>query len=583
MSSLLMRFSGARVHRHILQRGVVRPSLNVLPRNISAPLILPRRALTTLLESEAAAGSGGSPKNAFLLGSAFAIGALGIGFVRTHNDRHPHHASERSLFASENEQFHLGGAGGAASATEPPLADHDIFEDAFSDRIYANEPVLELLRALVVFTVCSSPLAVKIAPLVLDFALAHPVLCAPVLFLTKHSVYRHFVAGESMDSALVRLSSLRRNGTDAILTLCIEDADPTFVPSLTDSSVMVQDVETDDATRDHNALDVIRTLERSAGVEGVAFFSLKITSLCDPSLLGKLTKVIGDLETETSGRVTATMAYAYLNERERREYDLLMKRLHTICRTASDKGLPLLFDAEQTHRQPAIDFLVLDLSKTYNAPPPDVGIEFVPILYNTFQMYLRNELQVLKNSLSIAEEDGFVLGIKLVRGAYMDTEREAARREERPSPIHPSKECTDAAYNEALALALSLVPRDKSPFSDEFSGAGTTAIMAATHNHDSVQFVKTYMTNNGIPRAHPRVHCAQLFGMANTLTVSTSRAGMNSVKLVPFGLMEETMPYLVRRMVENNSAVEPLRLERNLVVNEIFRRIIGLVYPSMPF
>src|SRR5690606_32567238 len=181
-----------------------------------------------------------------------------------------------------------------------------------------------------------------------------------------------------------------------------------------------------------------------------------------------------------------------------------------------------------------------------------------PVVYNTYQIYRHDKLAALKADYALAETDGFWLGAKLVRGAYMEIERERAQEMGYPSPIHPNKAATDRDYDDAIRFCLDHIER--------------VGLMAGTHNELSSKLLADEMDRRGIARAHPHIHFAQLLGMSDHISFNLSENGYNVAKYMPYGPVKAVMPYLFRRAEENTSVAGQTSRELQLIIKEKKRR-----------
>ena len=210
----------------------------------------------------------------------------------------------------------------------------------------------------------------------------------------------------------------------------------------------------------------------------------------------------------------------------------------------------LFFDAEESWLQDSIDHLVNMMMKRYNQEKA--------IVYNTFQMYRHDRLQFLIDSQNNAKKQKFILGAKLVRGAYMEKERERAYENNYDSPIHPNKSATDDAFNTALKFCV--------------DNLENIALCNATHNSDSNRYLAELLVANEIDRNHPHVMFAQLMGMSDNITFNLGDAGFYVGKYVPYGPVRDVVPYLIRRAQENSAVTGDMSREYALVMEEIKRR-----------
>ena len=278
--------------------------------------------------------------------------------------------------------------------------------------------------------------------------------------------------------------------------------------------------------------ETIRAIDFAATNASVPVVSSKISGLARFELLEKIS------------------ANVELNSVEQEEYKNILKRVDSICYHASKKRVGVFFDAEESWIQDAIDNLVNKMMHRYNKKEVFV--------YNTFQMYRHDRLQFLIDSFTKAKKEGYLLGAKLVRGAYMIKERERAEEMGYPSPIHPNKAATDDAYNMAIRFCL-----------DNYK---EIASCNASHNAESVQLQADLIAHKGITPNHKHLNFCQLYGMSDHLTFNLAAAGYNVAKYVVYGPVKEVLPYLVRRAQENSSVTGDMSRELGLIMQEVKRR-----------
>jgi proline dehydrogenase len=235
---------------------------------------------------------------------------------------------------------------------------------------------------------------------------------------------------------------------------------------------------------------------------------------------------------------------------EEQEWSRVMARYHEVCKLAKAKDVEVLIDAEETWMQNAADELVEEMMKTYNTG--------VPIVYNTLQLYRWDRLDYLMELHKRAKKDGFTLGIKIVRGAYMEKERERAEENGYPSPICESKFATDQNFNETLKYILKHLEN--------------ISLFVGTHNEDSSYLAMELMDKFKIPKNDNRVWFGQLYGMSDHISFNLANQGYNVAKYVPFGPVKDVMPYLIRRAEENTSVAGQTNRELNLLKTEKKRR-----------
>ncbi len=282
----------------------------------------------------------------------------------------------------------------------------------------------------------------------------------------------------------------------------------------------------------HTMKEAIRAVEFAERTQAVPVVSAKITGMARFGLLESVQK--GEpFTTET-----------------RTEYKIVLKRLDAICHVAAQRGVSIFFDAEESWIQDSIDHLVTVMMRRYNRGKV--------VIYNTFQLYRKDRLQFLFDSYNLAKKGGYQLGAKLVRGAYLDKERERAEQMNYPSPIHENKAATDDAYNTAIRFCV-----------DHYEDL---ASCNASHNQGSMLLQAQLIAEKSITRNHTHLNFCQLYGMSDHLTFNLSAKGFNVAKYVPYGPVREVIPYLIRRAEENSSVTGDMGREYELVDKELKRR-----------
>jgi proline dehydrogenase len=221
-----------------------------------------------------------------------------------------------------------------------------------------------------------------------------------------------------------------------------------------------------------------------------------------------------------------------------------------ICEYAHSIDQPVFIDAEETWIQGAIDLLAMTMMQKYNSD--------APIVFNTIQLYRHDRLDYLKESHQKAKEKGYIFAVKLVRGAYMDKERERASEMGYESPIQPDKESTDRDYDLAVDYCLENI--------DDI------AFVAGTHNEASVQHLAQKMEERKLEHTHPHIFFSQLYGMSDNLSYVLARNDYNVSKYVPYGPVADAVPYLIRRAQENSSVQGQMSRELDLIKKELERR-----------
>lgn len=335
-------------------------------------------------------------------------------------------------------------------------------------------------------------------------------------WITRKTIFRQFVGGKSLLECIRTIEKLATLNTLTILDYGVEGKE-----------------EEEDFNR--TLRENLRAIEFAAGNVNVPVVSTKITGLASNALLEKV---------QRGEELTPAEAEAF---------GAVVRRVESIAFTAFEKGVAVFIDAEESWIQDPIDDMVLSVMKKYNRQKV--------VVYNTYQMYRQDRLEVLRKHAAEAEREGWMLGAKIVRGAYMEKERERAARMGYASPIHPDKASTDKAYNEALRFLV-----------DNYLRIGSCN---ATHNTESCRLMAQWIDDLGAPRNHPHLNFSQLYGMSDTITFNLASAGYNVAKYVPYGKVQEVIPYLIRRAEENTAVTGEMSRELDLIQREIRRRQRG--------
>ncbi len=336
----------------------------------------------------------------------------------------------------------------------------------------------------------------------------------PIEGIIKATIFRQFCGGETIDDCNHTIEVLDRYGVGTILDYSVEGK---------------FEEEDFDATCE----EIIDTLRKAKDNPAIPFAVFKVSGISRHGLLEKLN--------DESNELTDT---------ERKEFADVFNRVDSICKFANEIGKPVFIDAEESWIQDTIDRMVMSMMKRYNKEQA--------IVFNTLQMYRHDRLAYLKNCISIAKREGFHLGVKIVRGAYMEKERERAAQMGYPSPIQPDKETCDKDFNEGLYLLL--------------ENLDFCAVCAGTHNEDSSLLLTQWMQELNIQKEDKRVYFAQLLGMSDHISFNLSANGYAVAKYVPYGPIKEVMPYLLRRADENTSVAGQTGRELTLISKEYRRR-----------
>lgn len=244
-----------------------------------------------------------------------------------------------------------------------------------------------------------------------------------------------------------------------------------------------------------------------------------------------------------------------LTSEEEEQLTRMLQRINTLATEAERLGVRLMIDAEQTYFQPAIARLTMEMMKKFNTTQP--------IIFNTYQCYLKNSFNSFVIDLEQARRECFHFGAKVVRGAYMEQERARAFDLGYEDPVNPDYEATSRCYHRTMDVALEYI-----------HSHGDANIMIASHNIDSIKYAISRMESLDVPRDGGKVFFGQLLGMCDQVTFPLGQAGYSSYKYVPFGPVDDVLPYLSRRCQENRSLLDGVKMERSIIRKELLRRIL---------
>lgn len=335
----------------------------------------------------------------------------------------------------------------------------------------------------------------------------------PVEGIIRRTVFQQFCGGTNLDECARTAAELGKHGVLTVLDYGAEGKQC-------------------DADFDKTAGEFVRALQFAAAQPSVPIISCKVTGLTPFSLLEKI----------SSG--------APLSESDKTAYRKAFDRLDGVCAQAERSGVGLFIDAEESWIQDAIDQMTNEMMERYNRSSV--------VVYNTFQLYRHDRLDYLKKSYLQAQEKGYLLGAKLVRGAYMEKERARADKLSYHSPIQPNKTICDRDYDSAVVFCVQ--HHDK------------IGSCLASHNAKSTLLQVELMQQLGIAKDHPHLSFCQLYGMSDNLTFNLAKAGYRVAKYVPYGPVRDVVPYLIRRARENSATGNEVSRELQLIRKEIARR-----------
>lgn len=368
----------------------------------------------------------------------------------------------------------------------------------------------ELDRAYFLFKMISNEPLVRIGTAVTNFALkAH----LPVEGLIRATVFDHFCGGVNEEDCLPVIDRMYTKGVSSVL----------------DYSVEGQEVESHFDAAMEKTLKIINFADEKKSMP-IAVFK--------PTGFGRFHLY------QKKGEGKA------FTPQEQEEWDRVVARFDKVCKLAKEKEVEILIDSEQSWMQDAADDLCEAMMRKYNTG--------IPIVYNTLQLYRWDRLDYLKALHERGQKDGFTIGAKIVRGAYMEKERERAEDKGYDSPICATKEATDLNFDETLDYIL--------------KNLDTISLFIGTHNEQSCYLAMQIMTDLKIDKSDNRVWFGQLYGMSDHISFNLAADGYNVAKYVPFGPVKDVMPYLIRRAEENTSVAGQTSRELMLLKTERKRR-----------
>lgn len=386
-----------------------------------------------------------------------------------------------------------------------------------TERIFDNTEIAfalksdsELERAYFLFKMISIEPLVKIGAAATNFAIkAH----LPIEGLIRSTVFDHFCGGVNEEDCLPVIDRMFEKGVSSVLDFSVEgkENDKEFDAAMTMTLKII------DFANEKEAMPI-------AVFKPTGFGRLK------------LFEKVGNKD--------------QLTEKEQEEWQRVVNRYDAVCKRGKERDIAVLIDAEESWMQEASDILVREMMEKYNTEKP--------IVFNTLQMYRTDRLDFLKAEHQLAKEKGYYLGMKLVRGAYLEKENERAEAKGYPTPMCPNKAATDKNYNDAIAYMVEHI-EDMSVFN-------------GSHNEESSYLMMKIMKEKGLKNNDERAWFGQLYGMSDHISYNLADKGYNVAKYVPFGPVKDVMPYLIRRAEENTSVAGQTGRELALLKKEKQRR-----------
>ncbi len=382
-----------------------------------------------------------------------------------------------------------------------------IFEN--TKTAFALKSDTELDRAYFLFKMIQNEPLVRIGTAITNFALkAH----MPVEHLIRASVFDHFCGGINEDDCLPVIEKMHLKHVHTTLDYSVEGKE-------------------DETQFDLTVDKILQNINFAQEKQSIPFAVFK------PTGFGRI-----DLYEKVSNHIELT-------KEEEEEWSKVVKRFDTVCKVAHDKNVSLLIDAEESWMQDAADELIEEMMEKYNQKKA--------IVFNTLQMYRWDRMDYLKALYKRAQKKNYFIGMKVVRGAYMEKERERAKEIGYKSPICDDKQATDENYNTAIEF---MIDHEK------------LALFAGTHNEESSYQLMELAKQKNILKNDNRLWFGQLYGMSDHISYNLADAGYNVAKYLPYGPVRDVMPYLIRRAEENTSVTGQTSRELKLLKTERKRR-----------
>ncbi len=368
----------------------------------------------------------------------------------------------------------------------------------------------DLQRARLLFSTIAHPGLVKLSKSLTYFALS---LHIPVSWAIKPTLYKHFVGGITLAECEKTVKLLSKYKVKSILDYSVEGGK--------DQKAMQRTLD-----------ETLRSVIHAAKHPDIPFSVFKPTAFASQKVL-TLASENKNIDAETAKAI-----------------QFFRDSVEKLCHTAWENDIPIMIDAEDSWYQPFVDQVVTEMSEKYNTQKA--------IVYNTLQMYRTDRLEFLEEALRKAEKGNYFLGMKFVRGAYMEKERKRAEEMGYPSPIQPDKAATDRNYDAGIAFSVAHIDR--------------ISVFNGSHNENSNRVLTEIMEKQGLARNDDRIWFSQLYGMSDHISFNLADEGYNVAKYIPYGPVRNILPYLLRRAEENTSIAGQTGRELGLLEKERNRR-----------
>ncbi|MCO4783024.1 MAG: proline dehydrogenase family protein [Candidatus Cloacimonetes bacterium] len=375
---------------------------------------------------------------------------------------------------------------------------------------FSSKSDFDLKRANLLFRILSNPVINKVGATLTQKALDYKLPIEPLILST---IYQQFVGGTSPEKCIKSINELSKYNIETVLDYSVEakKTNEGFDQTVQEISSLI------DFSKDH---------------PGLTFTVVKMTGIASFELLEKISSNVS------------------LSSEEQKEWDKSVQRLDTLCNKALENKLKFFIDAEESWIQVAIDQQAKEMMKKYNKEKANV--------FTTFQMYRNDRIDYLKNCILDAQENNYYFGVKLVRGAYLEQENERAKELCYPSPMNTSKQNTDKCYDQAVEICLQSLKQ--------------VSFCLASHNEESTLKLVNYMKKHDLKTNHPHISFAQLYGMSDHISYNLAKSDYTTLKYIPYGPVNDVIPYLMRRAEENVSMTGQMSRELQYLQDELLRR-----------
>ncbi len=375
---------------------------------------------------------------------------------------------------------------------------------------FKNKTDRELFLSFFIFGLTKSPFLVKFLSQAAKITLAMGLPVKPII---KSTVFKQFCGGERESEYASVVGKLGQSGIGAILDYSVEGTE-------------------DESGFESTKRELLNIIQKSKTNPDIPCTCMKMTGIGPFDLYKKVT------------------ANETLTAEAQQEWDHVKSRLEAICEASFKADKPIYIDAEETWIQQSIDDLTEEMMSRYNRDRA--------IVFTTLQLYRWDRNDYFKELIRRARAGGYKLGIKIVRGAYIEKERERARRHGYPSPINATKEATDREYDKSVQIFIDNID--------------IVEICVGTHNEASCRLLLQLMAEKDLPNDHPHIYFSQLYGMSDNISFNLAKAGYNVSKYLPYGPVESTLPYLARRAEENTAIAGQMSKELEIIIQERNRR-----------